>query len=608
MSQVNIVIFWEIKNYIMKKTSSFILLTLILSFFSFLGSPAQAAGATLFLSPGSGSYDVGKSFNVRVMVNSGGGLGINAAEGIIKYDSSLLQVAKTSDADTIFKLWTTEPTFSNTAGTISFGGGSPSSYKGTAGTIFSVTFTAKKAGEASVNFTKGIVLAADGKGTDIFSGYGQAKFTLEEPEVKEVTPPVKTEEKPKSETEEKPAGNGLLPPLPEISSNTHVDEDVWYSHNAPEFNWKLLSDLTGVSYMVTESPDSNPGVSSDGVIDVKQYKDVEDGVWYFHVKYQNKSGWGKVSHRKFLVDTTPPKAFTVSVDTEGDATNPTPKLRFKTMDEASGIDHYRIKIGTIVKNVSPSEVEKGYYETEPLLPNEYKVEILAVDKADNSATSSVNFIVDPLKSPIITSIPRILNKKDELIIQGESFYKQTRVLIYLAADGKEPIEYEVKTDDAGNWSFFHKRNLDEGVYEVWAKLIDDRGAQSLDSGKNILTVISPSIIEVYGLFIILFMLMVIILLTLFIIYQRTSFINEKLRIKRETDEVKRKLSKIFSALREEVDELIELADKKPGLSESERRVKEKLQESLDISEEFIGKEVEDIEKEIKLPKSKTMLK
>ena len=67
-------------------------------------------------------------------------------------------------------------------------------------------------------------------------------------------------------------------------------------------------------------------------------------------------------------------------------------------------------------------------------------------------------------------------------------------------------------------------------------------------------------------------------------------------------EVKNKLGKIFAALREEVDELIELADKKPGLSEPERRIKEKLRESLDISEEFISKEVDDVEKEIKMKK------
>ena len=87
-------------------------------------------------------------------------------------------------------------------------------------------------------------------------------------------------------------------------------------------------------------------------------------------------------------------------------------------------------------------------------------------------------------------------------------------------------------------------------------------------------------------------------------YQRKEFNEEKTRIMRETAEVKTKLSKIFAALREELEELVQMADKKSGFSEAERRVKEKLEESLDISEEFISKEVTDVEKEIKLPKKK----
>jgi len=131
-------------------------------------------------------------------------------------------------------------------------------------------------------------------------------------------------------------------------------------------------------------------------------------------------------------------------------------------------------------------------------------------------------------------------------------------------------------------------------------VIDGRGAQSLDSTVNILTVISPAIMEAYGWWILFLLLAIIMILTFYILYQRNKFRTEKMRIKSETEEMKQKLSKIFAALREEVDELIELADKKPGLSESEQRIKEKLEESLDISEEFIGKEVDDIEKEIKL--------
>lgn len=596
----------------MRKISFFTLLSILFLNFSFFSSSAQAqsSGAILFLSPAGGDQEIGKSFTVKVMVNSGGGVGINAAEGSIKYDNSALQVESVNNSATIFNLWTTEPAFSNAAGTISFGGGSPSAYKDSAGEIFKIVFSPKKAGETSVEFTRGIVLANDGKGTDIFSGFGQAKYNIKEKEAPEPEPVVEREERPRPEPreEEPEVSKGMLPPLPEVFSSTHSEEELWYSNNSPEFSWRLLSDLTGVSFEITKKPDTDPEEKIEGVIDLNQFENVEDGIWYFHIKFQNKSGWGDVAHRKFKIDTAPPKSFDVLVDSEGDSTNPSPKIYFGSSDEASGIDYYELRLDNKIKKIDPAEVGKGYYKGEALLPGEYSAEVIAFDNAQNSATSSVSFIVDPLKAPIIKDIPKILNKKEELVIQGESFYKQTTVKIYIMADGKEPMEYEVKTDDAGNWSYFHKRKLDEGVYEVWAKLIDDRGAQSLDSGRNVLTIIAPSLVEAYGIFIIIFLLMVIMLLILYILYERTNAINEKMRIRRETSEVKKKLSRIFAALREEVDELVELADKKPGLSESERRVKEKLQESLDISEEFIGKEVEDIEKEIKLPKSKTTLK
>lgn len=54
----------------------------------------------------------------------------------------------------------------------------------------------------------------------------------------------------------------------------------------------------------------------------------------------------------------------------------------------------------------------------------------------------------------------------------------------------------------------------------------------------------------------------------------------------------------FRALREEIQEQIEYLDKKPGLTPSEKKVRDKLQESLNISEEFISKELKDVKKEL----------
>jgi hypothetical protein len=209
---------------------------------------------------------------------------------------------------------------------------------------------------------------------------------------------------------------------------------------------------------------------------------------------------------------------------------------------------------------------------------------------------------------VITSVPEILDKGTELAIRGTSFYSDATVKIIIqpkTGENEEKVDPEIvtaTTDSAGNWSYYRKEGLDRGTYEIWAQLLDGRGAQSRESSKYLLYVQSPSIIQAYGWIIILALLALIGLLAAYIFYQRQTFLLEKTRIRRETHEVKARLSKIFQALREEVDELIVMADKKPGLSESERKVKEKLEESLDIAEEFIGKEVADVEKEIKMPK------
>lgn len=581
----------------------------------FLGAPTSlAAEATLLMSPSSGEYEVDSTFTVKLQVNSGGSPGINAAEGKVAFDNNVLSVTDVSKNSSIFDLWTQEPSYSNSNGTITFGGGSPSPYSGSGGTVVSITFSAKAEGEAQVTISDGVVLAADGQGTNIYSGAGNAAYTIvaaQQQEEAEPDRPTREEilerrERDQDEQDEQES-QGAKPPKPDVSSPTHSETDVWYPDNEPEFNWKILPSLTGISFDISHQHDEDPDDETEGVVETKQYEDIEDGEWYFHLKYQNKYGWGETVHRKFLVDATPPEYFDVRVDNEGDPTNPTPKIIFSTNDETSGIEHYILELGDINKKIAPSEVvSDGFIRTEPLVFGEYDASVAAVDKAGNTASTTASFMVEPLRAPVITSIPELVNKNSELAIRGTSFYSNATVKIYILkkteSGDAEPEVVSVSTDSEGNWSYYRKEGLDNGTYEIWAQLVDGRGAQSRESSKYLLHVQSPSIIQSFGWLIIIILMAVIAALVAYIFYQRKHFLEEKTRIRRETREVKSRLSKIFQALREEVDELIVMADKKPGLSESERNVKEKLEESLDIAEEFIGKEVNDVEKEIKMPK------
>ena len=133
---------------------------------------AAAAAASLYLFPPSGSYQVGQNFSVSVRVASGEDA-INAAEATLIFNPAELLVT-----GSVFDLWTSDPAFSNAAGTINFGGGTKKGLTGSAGMILRVDFQAKANASAQVNFSAGSVLAADGKGTNVLSGMTGGLYTL----------------------------------------------------------------------------------------------------------------------------------------------------------------------------------------------------------------------------------------------------------------------------------------------------------------------------------------------------------------------------------------------------------------------------------------------
>lgn len=140
----------------------------------------SAKEARIFLSSGYGVFPAGKDVITRVIVNSGGGAGINATEAVIKFDPKFLKVKSINRKPSIFTLWTKEPKFSNTAGTIEFGGGTPAKFKDTAGQIFSITFTPLKSGKTSLTIATDTaqILTADGMAENIFKEKFQSFMTF----------------------------------------------------------------------------------------------------------------------------------------------------------------------------------------------------------------------------------------------------------------------------------------------------------------------------------------------------------------------------------------------------------------------------------------------
>ena len=433
---------------------------LALLFIVGLVMPVRAQSASLYLSPSSGTYTVGSTFSVRVMVNSGGAA-INAAEGALTFNSNELEVMNISKSGSIFNLWVVEPSFSNSAGTISFAGGTIGSFTGTAGNIIAITLKAKSISASKVNFSTGSVLADDYKGTNVLASLSSGVYTIKPAEI---TPPAEEYVPPKG-----------TPAVPTVSSPTHPDSNKWYSNNSPKFIWEVPSGITGVRLLVGRLPTVVPAVFYSEPITEKQLEDLADGVWYFHAQLRNKSGWGGVSHFKFQIDTQPPKPFKIEVK-EGkpstrpevgtglwETTNPQPTLVFETTDEMSGIDYYEI----IIDGKASIKTEKSEYKIPFQDLGKHTIIVKAVDKAGNETLAMTEIEILPIEAPVITDYPRELLPGSILSIKGTALPEAT-VKIYIQKDKEEAKIGETKSDKEGKWVYIEVEPVEKGVYQIWA--------------------------------------------------------------------------------------------------------------------------------------------
>jgi len=423
---------------------------------------------------------------------------------------------------------------------------------------------------------------------------------------KAITPPAEkppAEKPPAEKPKPTPAPILAVPPLaPVIYSSTHLDPAKWYSNNSPSFSWDLPLDATGVSLKLDEKANSDPGPLSDGLLKSKDFQGAGDGIWYFHIKFKNKYGWGQTTHRKVLIDTGPPKPFEIKIERENE-TDPRPVLHFETVDETSGIEYYELKIGEgELFPVNTEELKHNPYKMPFQAPGKYAIEVKAFDKAGNSTSAQGELLILPIESPKITKIPKSIKMGDALTIEGEVLPEIT-VRIFIQRAEKEPIMEKIKADLAGKFVFSYGKPLAKDNYVIWVQSEDERGALSYPTEKYALEVGLPPFlkfgkiaVDYLTTMITLIVLIVGILVIIFYSWYRISLWRK--RVRRETVEAEEKLHTAFLALREEVEEQVAKLDGQPGLNQRENEICADLKEALKASEEYVGKEIKDISKEL----------
>lgn len=334
----------------------------------FLTTPTvKASGASLYLSPNNGTFYTGSTFDVSVLLNTGGN-NVNALSVDLKFNPKKIQVVSHASGKSFISIWAVPPSYSNVKGEISFQGGIPSPGINTSsGSALTITFRAVEPGEATVYFLDtSKVLLDDGNATEILSSIGNGKFTI-----------------------------SLLPPEgPIISSPTHPDQNKWYKNNNISLSWNKEDEVTDFSYFLDNDPQGSPDDKSEGNKSFVSYSNLKDGIWYFHIKAKSEYGWGGISHYLARIDNNGPASFKIEVNPSVKTSFAQPIVSFFTTDAFSEIDYYELKIIDITAD---HENKKEPYFTEVTSPyqlptletGKYFVIVRASDTAGNWQEESI---------------------------------------------------------------------------------------------------------------------------------------------------------------------------------------------------------------------------
>lgn len=436
-----------------------------------------ANAASLFFTPGTGEFGLGKEIAVDLKIDSAG-VGINAGQATIRFPKEMLEVKSIDKTDSTFNFWLEEPAFSNTDGAITFVGGTPYGISGASIQVLHIVFITKSSGVATVSIVDSAVTASDGSGTNVLTKTNDAAFTIPSATVSATVTPVTVV--PPTQIKREPVAPSGLPIKPVVSIPLYGDPAGWSNHsNIFSASWGLPLDISGVATAINKQPNFSPSTDA-GLFDNKMFESLSNGTWYLHVRFRNDIGWGPTAHYRIGVDTEPPLPFELTSNEKTLSDDPTLVLNFKTSDAISGISKYQIKTDggdwatILIKDF------KGTYTHHDDEPGKHTIFVRAVDGAGNSIEDSIEHEVTPLASPTFTFVTTKLFSDE---VRGLTFrgtgLPSTEILLLLRKGEAIVASSTIPVDVNGNWELTSSDLLLSGRYIATIQNKDARGARSL---------------------------------------------------------------------------------------------------------------------------------
>jgi hypothetical protein len=465
-----------------------------------------------------------------------------------------------------------------------------------------VTFKALVAGAAAVKFTSATALAADGQGTNVLGGTTGATYTLGGSGASASAKPTSVASAKSSQPSVAAPAQTPFTVTIVVSSPTHPDSGKWYNDNSPNFIWQITPDVAGVSTAFDQNPGTYPKRTSAGLLSSKQYSNIGEGMWYFHVRFEDALGdWSDPVNFQVNIDVTPPVPFTVAAMTGAGISGRT-ELMFTTIDKVSGIDHYMATFdGGSSSTIALSDVQNGAYTALPLLAGKHIVQISAFDKAGNYTNENAEFVIPGVAMPMITNFPATIIEKLPIILDGIADSGANVTVDVNDNAGKMVSEGKMVADGTGHWLYAVESGLSTGKYALGVSMITTQGAFVSSTDKMFVNVISAPFLDRFGWVLIVLLLLCISGMITFGFYRKKILAMQLRLAKRENDDAREKTKVVFEALREEMDEKISHMEGGAAQAQGEaklepERVLDAVRNALAVSESTIQKEIEDVDK------------
>lgn len=427
-------------------------------------TPSITQAATLGVSSSAAQVTVGKTFTIRVSVNTQDKT-INNAEGTIKFPTDIVEVVSVSSGGSIFTLWVEPPAFSNGSGSISFNGGVPNpGFKGS-GNIMSAVVRAKKVGTANFTFSGAAVRENDGLGTNILTGSGRASVAIID-----ATKPEPEEEEP-AEPEDTTFERVV------ITSPTHPDRTKWYRETTAVFNWRIPRGATASQTTFDRNPNATPSVIRRPAISTITMENIEDGEWYLRARFQVDGNWSPIYSYKVQVDSTPPTNVQAIFESNNEG-----RLiaKLTAIDQTSQLDHYTLQIDSEAPITVPAAPGETLTSLPVLSPEKHTITVVAYDKAGNSTSIVQEFTGIGGDSVKITDYTEEIKANEPIKINGVG-PANTTIRISLVTQEGLTRYYYVQSNASGDFAFVSEPVVGGGMYTARAEVEDGQGGIRLPS-------------------------------------------------------------------------------------------------------------------------------